>query len=84
MECKELLKILNEYVDGDLDPGVCEQFEKHMADCNPCQIVVDNIRRTIQIYKNDEPFELPPEFTQRLHQTLREQWKAKQGGEADS
>ena len=74
MECKELLKILNEYVDGDIDAGVCEQFEKHMADCNPCQIVVDNIRRTIQIYKNDEPFELPPEFTQRLHQTLREQW----------
>ena len=79
MQCDELLKTLNEFVDGTLEPGVCEQFQQHLAGCNPCRIVVDNIRKTIQLYKGDEVFELPVEFRTRLHATLRDRWKAKQG-----
>jgi anti-sigma factor RsiW len=79
MNCDDMLKILNEYVDGTLEPGVCEQFQQHLAGCNPCRIVVDNIRKTIQLYKGDEVFELPVEFRTRLHATLRDRWKAKQG-----
>ncbi len=66
MNCDDMLKILNEYVDGTLEPGVCEQFQQHLAGCNPCRIVVDNIRKTIQLYKGDEVFELPVEFRARL------------------
>jgi hypothetical protein len=79
MNCDDMLKILNEYVDGTLEPGVCAQFQQHLAGCNPCRIVVDNIRKTIQLYKGDEVFELPVEFHTRLHATLRDRWKAKQG-----
>jgi hypothetical protein len=78
MQCEELLKTLNEYVDGTLEPGVCAQFQEHLAGCNPCRIVVDNIRKTIQLYKGDEVFELPVEVRTRLHATLRDRWKAKQ------
>ena len=45
MKCAELLTALNEYVDGTVDPAICEEFEAHMAGCNPCQVVVDNIRK---------------------------------------
>lgn len=58
MKCEELLAMLNEYVDGEIDPGVCEQFEKHLVGCNPCQVVVDNIRKTITLYKAGEVYEL--------------------------
>lgn len=75
MKCEELLQILNEYVDGTVDPGLCKEFEQHLAGCNPCQVVVDTIRKTITLYKNGEPFELPLEFRQRLHAALRERWK---------
>ena len=75
MKCEELLQILNQYVDGTVDPGLCKEFEQHLAGCNPCQVVVDNIRKTITLYKNGEPFELPVEFRQRLHTALRERWK---------
>jgi hypothetical protein len=47
-----------------------------MSGCNPCQVVVDNIRKTIQLYKaGGERFELPLEFRTRLHEALREKWK---------
>jgi len=74
MKCAELLAALNEYVDGTVDPAICEEFEKHMAGCNPCQVVVDNIRQTITLYKEGEPYELNPDFRQRLHSALRQRW----------
>ena len=52
MECEELLMMLNEYVDGTVDPAICGELERHMAGCNPCQVVVDNIRQTITLYGN--------------------------------
>ncbi len=75
MKCEELLKQLNEYVDGTVDPGICAEFERHMAGCNPCQVVVDNIRKTITLYRAGVPYELPLEFRDRLHQALRAKWR---------
>jgi anti-sigma factor RsiW len=78
MKCEELLKALNDYVDGDLDPGICEEFEHHLAGCNPCQVVVDNIRKTIKLYRQSgEQVQIPPELCQKLRQCLREKWKEK-------
>ena len=74
MKCEELLKLLNEYVDGTVDPAICEEFERHMAGCNPCQVVVDNIRQTITLYKHGQPCELPGEFRDKLHAALRNRW----------
>ena len=80
MNCEELLKAMNEYVDGQLDPSICEDFEQHLADCNPCQIVVDNIRKTIRLYRDGQPYSMPVEFRDRLRGSLREQWRARHGG----
>jgi len=75
MKCAELLAALNEYVDGTVDPAICEEFEKHVAGCNPCQVVVDNIRQTITLYKEGKPVQLPARFRDRLHSALRQRWK---------
>ena len=75
MKCAELLTALNEYVDGTVDPAICEEFEAHMAGCNPCQVVVDNIRKTITLYKEGKPYELPAGFRHRCHTALRQRWK---------
>ena len=75
MKCEDMLAMLNEYVDGTVDPSVCAEFEHHLAGCNPCQVVIDNIRQTITLYKNGEPCELPVAFRDRLHSALRERWQ---------
>ena len=75
MKCDELLARLNEYVDGTMDPAICEAVEKHLAGCNPCQVVVDNIRQTITLYREGQPYELPLPFREWLHRTLRQRWK---------
>ena len=72
MKCEELLAALNDYVDGELEPGFCEPFQEHLRGCNPCQIVVDNIRQTIKLYKAEEQYALPAPLHERLSQALRE------------
>ena len=83
MKCEDLLRMLNDYVDNDIDPAVCTDFEGHLKACNPCKIVVDTIRKTIKLYKNDAVYEMPLSFHDRLHRTLRDRWKREreeQGG----
>ena len=58
MKCEDMLRLLNDYVDGQIDPAVCDDFERHLAGCNPCKIVIDNIRKTITLYKGEEAYEL--------------------------
>ena len=82
MKCQELLRMLNDYVDGDVDPALCEEFEGHLEGCNPCQVVVDTVRKTISIYKDEEVIELPVEFRERLHGALREKWKEREERDA--
>ena len=84
MKCEELLARLNEYVDGTVDPGICDEFETHMAGCNPCRVVVDNIRQTITLCKEGQPYELPVESRELLHKALREKWKGKHGSDSST
>ena len=80
MNCQDLLKHLNEYVDGTVEPAICEEFEKHMAGCNPCQVVVNNIRGTITLYKAGQPCDLPLSLHERLQAVLRQRWRENQAG----
>jgi hypothetical protein len=74
MKCEELLAVLNEYVDGAIDPSVCHEFEPHRTGCNPCRIVVDNVRQTITLYQEGKPCGLPMAFREQWHAVLRGRW----------
>ncbi len=79
MTCEELLKALNDYVDGEQLEAICDEFKDHLAGCNPCQVVVDNIRQTISLYKAGKPYPMPPGFETRLQEKLRAKWEEKFG-----
>lgn len=79
MTCEELLKALNDYVDGAELTEICEEFSQHLAGCNPCQVVVDNIRHTIELYRAGQPYAMPTSFEERLQQKLKSRWEEKLG-----
>ena len=75
MKCDNLLKMLNDYVDGDIDPGICADLEEHLEHCDPCSVVVDNIRNTIKLCQDEEViYEIPLRFREELHDSLRRKW----------
>jgi anti-sigma factor RsiW len=65
--CRDLLKSLSDYVDGELDESLCAEIERHMADCDRCQIVVDTLRKTVELYhETSDPAPLPSDVRARL------------------
>ena len=81
MDCRKLLAELGEYIDGELDESICKELEKHLADCDPCRVVVDNLRGTVQIYKDCEPIEVPVKFQEHLHELIQKRWKERHSDE---
>ena len=70
MLCKELIRKLSEFLDGELGPAEAEELTSHLEHCEDCRIVVDTTRKTIEIYCNAEPIPIPDDVRIRLHQTL--------------
>jgi anti-sigma factor RsiW len=65
--CHELLKSLSDYVDGTLDESLCAEIDKHMAGCERCQVVIDTLRKTVELYHETPPAQpLPDDMRQRL------------------
>jgi len=70
-QCQEILKDLNDYIDGDLDSDLCNVLESHLESCSDCQIVLKTLEKTIEICQQDcESIILPAEMRQRLFNRL--------------
>lgn len=76
MKCKELLAALGDYLDGELDPEMHDTFRRHLSCCEPCEVVIDNLRKTITVYRCGQQVELPPELHDHLRNVLRKRWEA--------
>ena len=77
MKCTEFLKELNEYLDDALDPRTRSELDDHLAWCHNCYVVCDTTKKTIQIYKNTEVYDLPDELRTRLQQAIQTKCQAK-------
>jgi anti-sigma factor RsiW len=75
MKCREVIRELSEYLNGELDPALAEDLRRHLGDCEDCGIVVDTTRRTIEMYCNMEPAPLPAEVKQRLERAMERKLK---------
>ena len=66
-QCKQLLGNLSEYIDGDLQAELCAEIEEHLKDCDNCRVVVNTLRKTIELYEQTAtPAELPQGVRERL------------------
>jgi hypothetical protein len=59
---------LSEYIDGDLDPRICQDLEHHMKECNPCLHFDDSLKKNITLNKYAAAEPLPKEVHLRLHE----------------
>jgi predicted anti-sigma-YlaC factor YlaD len=66
-QCRQLLGSLSDYIDGELQAELCAQIEEHMKDCDNCRIVVNTLKKTVEIYGQAQPSaELPGGVRERL------------------
>ena len=75
MNCDDVIHELSNFIDGDLDRALKLELENHLKDCADCRLVVDQTKKTIEIFCDSEPIELPAEARTRLHEALRRNLK---------
>ena len=70
-DCHHLLGSLSDFLDGDLESDICEQIERHLAECPDCRIVVDTLQKTVSLYQTvSEQDSVPEDVRQRLFRRL--------------
>jgi len=77
LNCKAVIRDLSNYIDGALDPAVKQELERHLDHCEDCQMVVDQTKKTIEIFCDSRPVPLPEDVRSRLHAALRSKLSAK-------
>ncbi len=69
--CQEFLNQVSDYLDDYFDPIMCEELERHLADCSNCRVFVDTLKKTVYLYQQrEENIELPGEVRERLFKVL--------------
>lgn len=65
--CHDLLSSLSEYVDGELRADLCLEIERHLRDCNKCRVVVNTLKKTVELYHDSaDGSSMPDEVRKRL------------------
>lgn len=70
MTCKEFLAQLDDLIDGAIPPETRAALEAHLKSCEHCEVVYNTTRKTIQIYRSNELFDLPDNLRDRLHSAI--------------
>ena len=82
--CKDFLRELGDYLDDSLDSGTRGELERHVNDCPNCWVVLDTTKKTIQVYKGQEPKSIPPSIHAKLMSALQKKMADKKcGGGSD-
>ena len=78
MNCEEATKLLDGYLDGELDPNTSQQIEQHLRDCRTCEQGYDaHVALTHAISRGTPYYKAPAELRQRVHSSLRDALGAK-------
>jgi anti-sigma factor RsiW len=80
MTCKEFLAQLTDYFDGKLAADLEAEVRTHMGKCGHCEVVVNTTRKTIEVYRNNEVYEISPSLRERLCAAIMSKCKGKKPG----
>jgi anti-sigma factor (TIGR02949 family) len=72
LTCRELIDVLDDYLDGRLAGEELDALERHLAGCEPCRAYLATYRRTRALGARAGRVEMPEEMKSRLRQFLRE------------
>ncbi len=70
MTCTEFLAILDELIDDSIAAQTRAEVEQHLKKCGHCEVIFNTTRKTIQIYRSHEVYEMPENLRDRLHAAI--------------
>ena len=85
MNCEEATKLMDGYLDGELDPITSQTIEQHLRECRNCDQAYKTHGALIGALGNATPYyKAPAELRERIQSSLRKEigeWPARNGGQ---
>jgi len=76
VNCTDFLAKLTDYFDGKIDPALLAEVKEHLGSCHHCEVVVDTTRKTIDVYRGNQVYELPQDLASRMRAAVMERCRA--------
>jgi anti-sigma factor RsiW len=74
MNCEEATKLMDGYLDGELDPITSQTIERHLRECHNCDQAYKTHGSLIRAIGNATPYyKAPAELRERIQSSLREE-----------
>jgi len=74
MNCDEATKLMDGYLDGELDPITSQKIEQHLRECRNCDQAYKTHGSLIRALRNATPYyKAPAELRERIQFSLREE-----------
>ena len=70
MTCADFLNELTDYLDATIDESTRAELEDHLAWCHDCYVICNTTKKTIEIYRDSQLYELPDDLRSRLHMAI--------------
>jgi mycothiol system anti-sigma-R factor len=78
MNCDETTKLMDGYLDGELDPLTSQKIEQHLRDCRKCEQAYEAHTALTHAIRRGAPYyKAPDELRQRIQSSLRNEIGAK-------
>jgi anti-sigma factor RsiW len=78
LTCRELVELVTAYLEGDLGPAEVARVEAHVAECDGCDMVLDEFRDTIRLTGMLTEDEVTPAQRDTLLEAFRD-WRTGRG-----
>jgi RNA polymerase sigma-70 factor, ECF subfamily len=74
--CQEMFAVLSDYLDERLPDSLCEELEKHMSGCVPCQAFMEDLKQTIREIKTYKSESLDRNAASAIRRIVLEKYEA--------
>lgn len=74
LECRQVVEVVTDYLEGAMPPGERLRFDHHLALCEGCQAYLEQIRTVIRVAGRPAVDAVPPETMAGLLRAFRD-WR---------
>jgi anti-sigma factor RsiW len=77
MNCRQVVELMTDYLEGALSPRESARFEEHIAGCDGCTAYLEQLRKTREILGRLAAEPIPASVETQLLEAFRD-WRSQQ------
>jgi hypothetical protein len=62
--------MLDDLIDDAVTPQLRTELQEHLHGCDHCEVTLSTTRKTIEIYRSHELYDMPSSLRERLHAAI--------------